>query len=202
MEKKKDALLKSRLITCTIIVVFSTAAFSCGLTAEFNKVKVKDMKVDGSLCSLPRTPAFGLGIAAVVCMTVAQMVGTVVGGARLCAMDSKFSICKNWIALTYLVSSWLCYGLAAVMLGTGANMNSGQPYRKGWMDGDCYLVKSGIFGTASSIAILASILILGFTTTCPRPRVHLSAGPDMPVAVQRGHKQEQQLQKADTADVL
>ncbi|KAJ4746347.1 hypothetical protein LUZ62_080752 [Rhynchospora pubera] len=200
MEKKKDDLLKSRLITCAIIVVFSTAAFSCGLTAEFNKVK--DMKVDGSLCSLPRTPAFGLGIAAVVCMTVAQMVGTVVGGARICAMDGKFSICKNWIALAYLVSSWLCYGLAAVMLGTGASMNSGQPYRKGWMDGVCYLVKSGIFGTASSIAILASILILGFTTACLRPRVHLSAGPDLPVAVQRGHKQEQQLQKADTADVL
>ncbi|KAJ1702795.1 hypothetical protein LUZ63_002574 [Rhynchospora breviuscula] len=188
MEKKKDELLKSRLITCLIVVVFSTAAFSCGLTAEFNKVKVKDMKVDGSLCSLPRTPAFGLGIAAVVCMSVAQIVGTVVGGAWLCAMDNKFSIRKNWIALAYLISSWLCYGLAAVMLGTGASMNSGQPYRKGWMDGDCYLVKNGIFGTASSIAIFASIIILGFTTTCLRPQVHQSAGTDMPVAVQRVNK--------------
>ncbi|KAJ3707105.1 hypothetical protein LUZ61_010810 [Rhynchospora tenuis] len=193
MEKKKDDLLKSRLITCVTIVVFSTAAFSCGLTAEFNKVKVKDMKVDGSLCSLPRTPAFGLGIAAVVCMSMAQIVGTVVGGARLCMKNTKFSIPKNWIALAYLVSSWMCYGLAAVMLGTGASMNGGQPYRKGWMDGDCYLVKNGIFGSAAAIAIFASILILGFTTTCLRLLVHQSAGPD---------KQDQQLQKAATADVM
>lgn len=64
------------------------------------------MKLDGSLCSLPKTPAFGLGIAALACMSVAQIVGTAVGGARLYSTDNKFDIRKNRIAVAYLVSSW------------------------------------------------------------------------------------------------
>lgn len=53
------------------------------------------------------------------------------------------------------------------MLGTGVSMNSKQPYGKGWMDGDCYVVKNGVFGGAAAIAIVAGILILGFTFSLP-----------------------------------
>ncbi|XP_078163777.1 chitin synthase, putative (DUF1218) [Carex rostrata] len=166
MDKKRDDSLLSRLITCSIVVLFDTAAFSCSLTAEFNRVEMKDMKLDGTLCSLPRSPAFGLGIAALACMSVAQIIGTVGGGVRLYS-ENKFDISKNRIALIYLVSSWLCYGLAVVMLGTGASMSSKQPYGKGWMDGDCYVVKSGVFGGAAAIAIVAGILIIGFTFPLP-----------------------------------
>ncbi|KAF3321579.1 hypothetical protein FCM35_KLT13795 [Carex littledalei] len=172
MDKKRDDSLVSRLITCSIVVLFDTAAFSCSLTAEFNRVKVKDMKLDGTLCSLPRSPAFGLGIAALACMSVAQIIGTVGGAARLYS-DNKFDIRKNQIALIYLISSWLCYGLAVVMLGTGTSMNSKQPYGKGWMDGDCYVVKNGVFGGAAAIAIVAGILILAFMSSLP-PSIHKS----------------------------
>lgn len=105
MDKKRDDSLLSRLITCSIVVLFDTAAFSCSLTAEFNRVEMKDMKLDGTLCSLPRSPAFGLGIAALACMSVAQIIGTVGGGVRLYS-ENKFDISKNRIALIYLVSSW------------------------------------------------------------------------------------------------
>lgn len=39
-------------------------------------VQGKDMKVDGSLCSLPRSSAFELGVAAIAFLFVAQLVGT------------------------------------------------------------------------------------------------------------------------------
>jgi hypothetical protein len=36
----------------------------------------KDVKLDGSLCSLPRSSAFELGVAAIAFLFVAQLVGT------------------------------------------------------------------------------------------------------------------------------
>jgi Protein of unknown function (DUF1218) len=78
----------------------------------------------------------------------------------------------------------LCYGLGMVMLGTAASMNSGQPYGRGWMDGDCYIVKNGVFGGAAVISIIAGFLILGFISTLIQHQQCRSTGPDVAVAVQ------------------
>lgn len=76
-----------------------------------------------------------------------------------------------------------------MMVGTGASMNSGQPYGKGWMDGDCYVVKNGVFGGAAAIAIITGFLILGFTSTLFQHQGHRSTGPDVAMAIQGGDKQ-------------
>jgi hypothetical protein len=49
----------------------------------------KDMKLDGSLCSLPKSPAFELGVAAIAFLTVAQLVGTTAAATTMCASSSK-----------------------------------------------------------------------------------------------------------------
>ena len=47
------------------------------------------MKLDGSLCSLPRSSAFELGVAAIAFLTVAQLVGTTAAATTMCASGSK-----------------------------------------------------------------------------------------------------------------
>ena len=47
------------------------------------------MKLDGSLCSLPKSSAFELGVAAIAFLTVAQLVGTTAAATTMCASGSK-----------------------------------------------------------------------------------------------------------------
>jgi hypothetical protein len=64
------------------------------------------MKVDGSLCSLPRSSAFELGVAAIAFLFVAQLVGTtaaVTGAAK----PEKSSAARGRVAfVALLVLSW------------------------------------------------------------------------------------------------
>jgi hypothetical protein len=74
------------------------------------RVQGKDMKVDGSLCSLPRSSAFELGVAAIAFHFVAQLVGTTAavtaaGAAKPKPKKSSFAGCRvAFVAL--LVLSW------------------------------------------------------------------------------------------------
>lgn len=46
------------------------------------------------------------------------------------------------------------FGLAVVLLGIGSSMNDWQRYGKGWLAGDCYTVRTGVYlGTAVLIAL-------------------------------------------------
>ena len=42
-------------------------------------------------------------------------------------------------------------------------MNSGQRYGRGWMDGDCYVARNGVFGGAAPLVLVTALLILGLT---------------------------------------
>jgi hypothetical protein len=70
----------------------------------------KDMKLDGSLCSLPKSPAFELGVAAIAFLTVAQLVGTTAAATTLCGPSSKSSkpaVTRGRVAsVALLVLSW------------------------------------------------------------------------------------------------
>ncbi|XP_010942999.1 protein MODIFYING WALL LIGNIN-1 [Elaeis guineensis] len=150
-----------RLVICSIVVFLGTLAFSCSVAAEFKKVKAKDMKLDGSLCSLPRSSAFGLGIAAVVCLSIAQIVGT----STVCIRsgDKKKTSRSRIVYITLLVLSWISFGSAVILLATGSSMNGGQPYGKGWMDGNCYIVRNEVFLGAAVLVVTTVVFTLGFT---------------------------------------
>nr|CAD1818635.1 unnamed protein product [Ananas comosus var. bracteatus] len=159
---------------CAIAALLCTAAFSCCLAAEFKKAKAEDMKVDGSLCSLPSSPAFGLGVAAIACLSLAQIVGTSAAATRLCSYqgfgccndhdhDHKSDKGSRFTSVGLLLLSWISFGMAVVMLSAASSMNNGQAYGEGWMDGDCYVVKNGVYGGAAALAILTALLTFGFT---------------------------------------
>ncbi|KAG8072014.1 hypothetical protein GUJ93_ZPchr0006g45630 [Zizania palustris] len=152
---------------CGIVVLLSATAFSCSLAAEFRKVKDKDMKLDGSLCSLPKSSAFELGVAAIAFLSAAQLVGTTAAATTMCAASkhSKSSTTRRRVgSVALLVLSWVTFALAVVLLATAASMNHGQRYGRGWMDGDCYVARNGVFAGAAALVVVTALLIVGLTS--------------------------------------
>uniref|UniRef100_A0A0D9VJY2 Uncharacterized protein n=1 Tax=Leersia perrieri TaxID=77586 RepID=A0A0D9VJY2_9ORYZ len=155
---------------CGIVVLLCATAFSCSLAAEFRKVKEKDMKLDGSLCSLPKSSAFELGVAAIAFLSVAQLVGTTAAATTMCGAASKAhgksptTARGRAASIAILVLSWVSFALAVVLLATAASMNHGQRYGRGWIDGDCYVARNGVFGGAAALVVVTALLILGLTS--------------------------------------
>ncbi|KAK8945936.1 hypothetical protein KSP40_PGU008856 [Platanthera guangdongensis] len=175
----------AQLPILSAVLVLGAVAFACCVAAEFTKSKAtRDVRVDGSLCSLQRSSAFALGITALVCLSVAQIAGTSAAGAKLCSRKSR----KNRTAsIAFLILSWLSFGLAAVMLGTASSMNNLQAYGRGWLDGDCYVVKDGVYIGSAILAVFTLIFILGFTLMAARvnilPTGHSAGGNE----IQKSH---------------
>jgi len=66
------------------------------------------MKLDGSLCSLPKSSAFELGVAAIAFLFVAQLVGTTAAVTTVCAGKPRKSSATRGRAafVSLLVLSW------------------------------------------------------------------------------------------------
>ncbi|GJM86555.1 hypothetical protein PR202_ga02424 [Eleusine coracana subsp. coracana] len=161
-----------RAAICGIVALLSAAAFACSLAAEFRKVKGKDMKVDGSLCSLPRSSAFELGVAAIAFLFVAQLVGTsaAVTAAGAANKPKKSAAARGRVAfVALLVLSWVSFAVAVILLATAASMNRGQRYGRGWMDGDCYVARTGVFGGAAALVVVTALITLGLTFATAEP---------------------------------
>ncbi|CAA6667103.1 unnamed protein product [Spirodela intermedia] len=160
---EKPVGLEIPVVFSAIFAVLGLVAFSCCIAAEFNKAQVKDMKVDGTLCTLPRKPAFVLGLAALVSLSIAQILATSLAVAkRLRRSEDTQSAASAAVAL--LALSWVSFGLASVLLGTGTSMNKGQMYGRGWLDGRCYVVRSGVYISSAALAALSVALLIGFVS--------------------------------------
>ncbi|KAK3155019.1 hypothetical protein QOZ80_2BG0197810 [Eleusine coracana subsp. coracana] len=162
-----------RAAICAIVALLSAAAFACSLAAEFRKVKGKDMKVDGSLCSMPRSSAFELGVAAIAFLFVAQLVGTsaavTAAGAANKPKKSAAAARRRVAFVALLVLSWVSFAVAVILLATAASMNRGQRYGRGWMDGDCYVARTGVFGGAAALVVVTALITLGLTFATEPP---------------------------------
>ncbi|TVU28138.1 hypothetical protein EJB05_19647 [Eragrostis curvula] len=179
--------LSCRAAICGIVALLSVAAFSCTLAAEFHKVKEKDMKVDGSLCSLPKSAAFELGVAAIAFLLVAQLVGTTAAvTAAGVVKPKKSSPTRRRVAfVALLVLSWASFAVAVILLATAASMNHGQRYGRGWMDGDCYVAKNGVFGVAAALVVVTAIITLGLTFATEPPSSSSAAAGMAPAPAPR-----------------
>ncbi|KAL6911334.1 hypothetical protein ACP4OV_000139 [Aristida adscensionis] len=179
-----------RAAVCGIVALLGATAFFCSLAAEFRKVKEKDMKLDGSLCSLPRSAAFELGVAAVAFLFVAQLVGTTAAAATVCAAKPKKSSAARgpvaFVALLVLScvdcdaddamgACRVTFAVAAILLATAASMNRGQRYGRGWMDGDCYVARTGVFAGAAALVAVTALLVLALTFATEPPAAATTA---------------------------
>lgn len=74
------------------------------------------------------------------------------------------------------------FAVAVILLATATSMNHGQRYGRGWMDGDCYVARTGVFGGAAALVVFTALITLGLTfATDPSS----SSATSVPVATSR-----------------
>ncbi|KAJ4950887.1 hypothetical protein NE237_027719 [Protea cynaroides] len=170
MEKKQSSFVFA--VSCSIFISLGLVAFSACIAAEFKRTRLEDMKLDGELCFLPQSSAFGLGILALTCLLVAQIIGNLMIGSQFCLKDKKTSDQANKQRITTIpvVLSWISFGLAIILLSTATSMSQRQPYGKGWLDGECYFVKRGVYTGAGALVLATESLTLGLMFTSTRTR--------------------------------
>ncbi|KAG7593593.1 Copper amine oxidase N-terminal [Arabidopsis thaliana x Arabidopsis arenosa] len=153
------------------IFLFGLAAFFLCLSAEFQKAKGKDLKWDGESCYLPENRAFGLGIAALVCVFVAQIVGNVVICRGYLKTDKTGT---TLLCIILLLFSWVNFAVAVTMISIGASMNREQRYGKGWLNRECYLVKDGVFAASGFLCVTTLAAILGAFALKVKPSLQVA----------------------------
>ncbi|KAK4557382.1 hypothetical protein RGQ29_007225 [Quercus rubra] len=145
-------------LSFSIVVSLGLASFLSCIAAELKRTKIKDIKLDGKLCYLPGSHAFGFGIAALVCLLIAQIIGNLIICMNSCSWEER-NDCKTRrprTASILLSISWLSFGIAVILMSGAISMSRSQPYGKGWLDGECYLVKDGTY-IGSAILVLITI---------------------------------------------
>ncbi|GAB2235503.1 hypothetical protein Droror1_Dr00025928 [Drosera rotundifolia] len=138
-------------LSFAVVIALSLVSLVCCIVAEFRKAKVKDVKLDGGLCYIPRTGAFGFGIGGLVCLVISQIIGNFV----FCRMIYLRGKRPTPLAILLLGVSWMSFGVAIFFMSTATSMNRKQPYGRGWSGGDCYIVKNGIFVVSGVLVIFA-----------------------------------------------
>ncbi|XP_059663076.1 protein MODIFYING WALL LIGNIN-2-like [Cornus florida] len=159
-------------ITLTIIAVLGLVSFALCIAAEFKKTKKKDIKLDGKLCSLPGSHAFNFGIVALFCLIIAQIIGNAIICRNFCSREKRtgWKSKKPMVAINFLVLSWISFVIAFVLIAAATSMNKRQLYQKGWLDGDCYVVKDGIYiGSATLVLLTTSLTLISAIITRNNP---------------------------------
>ncbi|XP_015950620.1 protein MODIFYING WALL LIGNIN-1-like isoform X2 [Arachis duranensis] len=123
--------------------------------------KEDDLRWNGKLCYLPTSPSFGLGIAALVTLFIAHIIGN--------TMMFKSSCSSKIPALAKILwfISWLSFGIAVILLIAATSMSRRQVYGMGWLNGECYLVKGGTYAGSAILVLLTigSINASAFSTS-------------------------------------
>ncbi|KAJ6928159.1 hypothetical protein NC651_011996 [Populus alba x Populus x berolinensis] len=153
------------LLIFSIIVSLSLSlvSFVSCILAESKKAKKEDLKLSNKLCELPQSHAFGFGIAALIWLVIAQVIGNVM----ICTLfrhreNSNSSKAKKpKIATGLLVLSWISFGIAVILLRTATSMSRRQAYGKGWLDHECYVVRDGVFIGSGVLILVTTAALLG-----------------------------------------
>ncbi|XP_028104890.1 uncharacterized protein LOC114303911 isoform X2 [Camellia sinensis] len=96
------------VLILSIIIALGVVSFAFCIASEFKRTKRKDLKLDGKLCFLPGSHAFEYGIAALICLFVAQITGNLIICWNFCSGE-KTTGCKAKSptkAFTFLLLSW------------------------------------------------------------------------------------------------
>ncbi|XP_031280113.1 protein MODIFYING WALL LIGNIN-1-like isoform X2 [Pistacia vera] len=158
----------SLVLTFITVISLGLATFVSCFIAESKKAQIKDMKVDGKLCYLPGSHAYRYGVVALVCLGIAHVIGNLQVCGNFCSREKRSSNkAKTPAVVTILmIFSWMCFGVAAILITTATSMSRRQAYGQGWLDRECYLVKEGVFIGSGGLALvsLGSTLVAAFLT--------------------------------------
>lgn len=147
----------------TFVILIVLLSFALCIAAEFKKSKKKDIRLDGKLCYIPKSDAYGLGVAALVCLFAAQIMSNLFICKKFCfgrdrSCSSTNSSCKprfSAIAILLLSVSWISFVICAILASAATSMSQSQPYGDGWLDGECYIVKDGVYIGSGILALFA-----------------------------------------------
>lgn len=161
-----------------INISLGLVSFILCLIAETKKAKRKDVKVDGKLCYLPESHAHELGIAALICLGVAQVIGNLLICRIFCSRDktNNSRTQKLRIAVALLVLSWISFGVAVILLSAATSMSRQQPYGKGWLDRECYLVRDGVFIGSGGLVFVSSGSIVAAAIVSSQRKTQVEQG--------------------------
>ncbi|CAL5429304.1 unnamed protein product [Camellia sinensis] len=162
------------VLILSIIIALGVVSFAFCIASEFKRTKRKDLKLDGKLCFLPGSHAFEYGIAALICLFVAQITGNLIICWNFCSGE-KTTGCKAKSptkAFTFLLLSWFSFGIAIVLISAATSMNTRQPYGQGWLDSECYIVKDGVYiGSAILVFVSIGLIIVSDIMTIRKSQV-------------------------------
>ncbi|CAF2148570.1 hypothetical protein BRARA_A01033 [Brassica rapa] len=142
----------------SVVFLLGLVSFITCFIAEFNRTKKEDVRWDTErTCYIPRSHAFWLGTAAVLCFCVAQIVGNIVV-FRIYRTGTKredgYKITNLTLPTVLLILSWSNFVVVVLILSTAISMSRLQPFGEGWLEEDCYLVKDGVFAASGCLSIL------------------------------------------------
>ncbi|KAL1556926.1 protein MODIFYING WALL LIGNIN-1-like [Salvia divinorum] len=150
----------SFILFCSATIATALISSALCFAAEIKKSKKNDLRFNGKLCHLPQSPVFGLGIAALISLTLSQIIGSFFICRKLRSSHNKSAVKRLSYSCILMVFSWVSFAVAAMLIGGATSMSRSQPFGEGWLDGDCYLVKDGVYvGSALfGLAALGSTL--------------------------------------------
>ncbi|KAL3361620.1 hypothetical protein AABB24_014473 [Solanum stoloniferum] len=151
-------------IFISFITALALVSISLCIAAEFKKTKKEDLRFDGKLCYLPKSVAFELGIGALICLIMGQVIGNLLICINVFSRDhqnnSKTSKKPTITGLICFIS-WLSFVMAIILIGTSISMSKTQPLGEGWLDGECYIVNNGVYIISAILVFITLSTTLG-----------------------------------------
>ncbi|KAB2017748.1 hypothetical protein ES319_D08G184200v1 [Gossypium barbadense] len=137
----------------SVLASLGLVSFAACLVAEAKRSK---------MCFLPRkSDAFELGVAASVSLCTAQIIGNVLLCASYWWRANTRKPTKPTLTAILLAISWISFGVAAILISAATSMSRAQPYGEGWLDGECYLVRDGVYLSSGVLSLLAVFTLIG-----------------------------------------
>ncbi|KAM1033857.1 hypothetical protein FF1_037299 [Malus domestica] len=175
-------------LTLLVVASLGIVSFVSCIAAEIKRTKDDELKLLGRMCYLPESQAFGFGVAALICLLAAQIVGNLIFCSYVCSRDEKKKKMKGtssttttttsskakrpMVSMALLSISWMSFVIGGTLLSTATSMSREQPYGRGWLDGECYLVRQGIYIGSGILILIAIGCTLALTiVTATRSRV-------------------------------
>ncbi|XP_074584537.1 protein MODIFYING WALL LIGNIN-1-like [Curcuma longa] len=144
---------------CVAVGFLGLLSVALAFAAEATRIKASDVEETGQYrCTYPKSPALALGLLSSLALIVAQVIINTVAGCICCTKHPRPSGTNWMVALICFIASWVSFVIAFLLLLTGAALSDRRTLERRYFDdGECYVVKSGVFagGALSSFTSVA-----------------------------------------------
>lgn len=130
--------------------------------------------MEGKLCYLPRSAAAELGVVGLIFLIVTQVTANLLLISRKLCSTEDITSCKfrmPTLSCALLILSWISFGIAVILIGAATSMSRSQQLGQGWLDGQCYVVKDGVYLGSAILVLTAMGSTLGSATIGVRRRL-------------------------------